>query len=327
MLYSANCYEKESYYVHYAVAENRPDLREMVWHKQMDEALPFPLLHRSRTVEGTGHNTVALAPDLAHWWMVYHGRSAAEPILQGTEQRLMYIAPMTVGEDAFWLPVPDTAPQPMPRQPRYYCAGHRPAARQRWEICPLPAEGKLESWFCPQQKHTGVKFSLFLEQDGENGMELEFHTGRRQIALWEKYGNVRSAIAELPFPQGFAPYVPHLLGLQWKFGSGQLWLDETLLLSFSYRTAPRRFAAAGCHSETVFTGLSVAHCFTLRRQELCSLGRWLKVSPAVLDTRGLHAAKGVLTLGPALLRGQRGRVRFIRRRPRCRTVGRAVPAV
>lgn len=91
LMYSANCYESEDYYVHYAVAENKEDLREMVWHKQEKPYAPFPLLHRSEMVEGTGHNTVVQAPDLVHWWIIYHGRPAEEPIIKGIEQRQMHI--------------------------------------------------------------------------------------------------------------------------------------------------------------------------------------------------------------------------------------------
>lgn len=144
LMYSANCYESEDYYVHYAVAENKEDLREMVWHKQEKPYAPFPLLHRSEMVEGTGHNTVVQAPDLVHWWIIYHGRPAEEPIIKGTEQRQMYIAPLRTWDDVLWAPAPTTAPQEEPQKPNFYCAQKHLAAQERWEICTVPETAIFE---------------------------------------------------------------------------------------------------------------------------------------------------------------------------------------
>lgn len=173
LLYSANCYTSENYYVHYAVAENQKDLRDMVWHKQGSLRALFPLLRRSRTVEGTGHNTVATAPDLVHWWMVYHGRPVGEPVFPGEEQRQMYLAPLQRNGQTLWTPMPTHEPQAVPQQPGYYCAEQRLAPQQRWDICDLPQTVRMETWFHPQSRHTGVKFSLYLAaQDEQNVLEL-----------------------------------------------------------------------------------------------------------------------------------------------------------
>lgn len=297
LLYSANCYESEDYYVHYAVAENRKDLREMVWRKQEGPHAAFPLLRRSEMVEGTGHNTVVQAPDLIHWWIVYHGRPAEEPIIRGTEQRQMYIAPLRVLGDTLWTPEPSTAPQEMPKNPKFYYAQKHLAAQERWEICDMPETAKFETWFHPQPKHTGVKFSLFLaEQDEQNRLELLFSTGRRQMTLWENWRGIRRCVAQKELPRDFAMYVPHLLTVTGRFGEWSICLDGKVNVKAASRLREGKLSAAAHHSEVVFYGLSVAHCFTLTGSELAYLTDWLAISPAELNGAGLYGNQGTLSV-------------------------------
>lgn len=297
LLYSANCYESEDYYVHYAVAENRRDLREMIWRKQEGSHAAFPLLRRSEMVEGTGHNTVVLAPDLIHWWIVYHGRPAEEPIIRGTEQRQMYIAPLRILGDTLWTPEPSTAPQEAPQKPEFYYAEKHLAAQERWKICEISETVKLETWFHPQLKHTGVKFSLFLaEQDELNRLELLFSTGRRQMTLWESWRGVRRCVAQAELPRDLAMYVPHLLTVTGRFGEWLVCLDGKVNLKVVSRLREGKLSAVAHHSEVILYGLSVAHGFTLTGPELAYLTDWLSISPAELKGTGLYGNQGTLAI-------------------------------
>lgn len=94
VLYSANAYVNEDYFVGFAAAERKNDFMAMKWKKFPSEKRWHPLLKKNGTVEGTGHNTVELAPDLLDEWIIYHGRRADEEIRPGTEQREMYIEPL-----------------------------------------------------------------------------------------------------------------------------------------------------------------------------------------------------------------------------------------
>lgn len=302
LLYSANCYTSEDYYVHYAVAENKDDLRDMVWSKKEKTRTPFPLLKRSCTVEGTGHNTVVPAPDLVHRWMVYHGRPVGKNVFPGDEQRQMYIAPLWVNEQTLWMPTPTHEPQAVPQQPGYYCAKQHLALQQRWEICSLPQNVRIEAWFHPQSRHTGVKFSLYLAmQDEQNTLELVFSTGRRQMQLWERRHGLRRLAAQAALPPEFALYVPHLLTVTEKFGEWQICVDESILLEVHSRLAGGKLVAQTHYSEVIFYGLTVTRCFALTGQELACLPDWLAVSPAELTDEGLTGEKGTLEIRPVSL--------------------------
>lgn len=303
LLYSANCYTSEDYYVHYAVAENQKDLRDMVWHKQGSLRALFPLLRRSRTVEGTGHNTVVAAPDLVHWWMVYHGRPVGEPVFPGEEQRQMYLAPLQRNGQTLWTPMPTHEPQAVPQQPGYYCAEQRLAPQRRWDICDLPQTVRMEVWFHPQSRHTGVKFSLYLAQDEQNVLELVVSTGRRQVQLWERWRGVRRLAAQAALPPGFAPYVPHLLTVTGRFGRWCICVDETIRLEAYSRLTGGSLAAQAHHSEVVLYGLTVTNHFALTGPELACLPDWLAISPAELTDAGLAGAEKMLEIRPAALPG------------------------
>lgn len=252
LLYSANCYESEDYYVHYAVAKNRKDLREMVWRKQEGPHTLFPLLRRSEMVEGTGHNTVVLAPDLIHWWIVYHGRPAEEPIIRGTEQRQMYIAPLRIQGDVLWTPVPSTGPQDAPQRPKFYCPERHLAPQECWEICSLPETVKIETWFCPQMKHTGSKFSLYLaEQNKENRLELLFFSGRRQMILRENWHGVRRFLAHMELPQNIAVYAQHLLTVTGRFGEWVVCLDGKISMKVISRLREGKLSVKANHSSVL----------------------------------------------------------------------------
>lgn len=297
LMYSANCYESEDYYVHYAVAENKEDLREMVWHKQEKPHAPFPLLHRSEMVEGTGHNTVVQAPDLVHWWIIYHGRPAEEPIIKGIEQRQMYIAPLRTWDDVLWTPAPTTAPQEEPQKPNFYCAQKHLVAQERWEICTVPETAIFEMWFHPQIKHTGVHFSLFLaELNEQNRMELTFSTGRRQITIWENWRGIHRCIAQTELPRGFAMFVPHLLTITGRFGEWSVCLDGKKILKAASRLREGNLSVKANHSEVTFYGLSMTQWFSLTGSELMFLTDWLTVSPANLTEIGLYGHRGILQI-------------------------------
>lgn len=297
LMYSANCYESEYYYVHYAVAENKEDLREMVWHKQEKPHAPFPLLHRSEMVEGTGHNTVVQAPDLVHWWIIYHGRPAEEPIIKGIEQRQMYIAPLRTWDDVLWTPAPTTAPQEEPQKPNFYCAQKHLVAQERWEICTVPETAIFEMWFHPQTKHTGVHFSLFLaELNEQNWLELTFSTGRRQITIWENWHGIRRCIAQTELPRGFAMFIPHLLTITGRFGEWSVCLDGKKILKAASRLREGNLSVKANHSEVTFYGLSMTQWFSLTGSELMFLTDWLTVSPAELTEIGLYGHRGILQI-------------------------------
>ena len=96
LLYSANCYQNEYYFVGYCVAKtDEQDLTKVEFKKYPDDNTYKPLLSMNEFEGGTGHNTVI--KHKGQWYIVYHGRE-----LEGNEvpydNRTMRIAKLNVNK-------------------------------------------------------------------------------------------------------------------------------------------------------------------------------------------------------------------------------------
>jgi hypothetical protein len=88
LLYSGGAYTKKFYFIDYAVKNCRGQ-----WHKKYGPEFS-PLLQGNAAVEGTGHNSIAVAPNLVDYWIVYHGRDRSVPFDSQKEQRTLRIDPL-----------------------------------------------------------------------------------------------------------------------------------------------------------------------------------------------------------------------------------------
>jgi len=117
LTYSGNAYTRPDYFIGYATAEVDGPIGALTWRKHPNDLEYAPLVRRSEHVEGTGHNSVVVAPNLVDRWIVYHGRDAAVPILEGVEQRVMRIDPLLVSGGRLLTPAPSSADQDAPATP------------------------------------------------------------------------------------------------------------------------------------------------------------------------------------------------------------------
>jgi GH43 family beta-xylosidase len=117
LTYSGNAYVGEDYFIGYSSADSDGAVVDHSWKKHPSELDHEPLVRRNSVVEGTGHNSVVSAPNLVDDWIVYHGRDAAEPIVAGTEQRVMRIDPMFYSAGTLTTCAPSFTTQDAPAQP------------------------------------------------------------------------------------------------------------------------------------------------------------------------------------------------------------------
>ncbi len=89
LLYSGAGFVDDRYFVGYAVAHGETDdLRKLEWKKYPDDATFCPLLFRTETLEGTGHNS--LIEHDGDLWIVYHARERAKGRIPGLDTREMH---------------------------------------------------------------------------------------------------------------------------------------------------------------------------------------------------------------------------------------------
>lgn len=74
LLYSANCYENEFYFVGYSISNSlEKDLTKIEYFKYPSDSVYAPLLAKNHYESGTGHNTVIKYEN--EWYIIYHGRN------------------------------------------------------------------------------------------------------------------------------------------------------------------------------------------------------------------------------------------------------------
>lgn len=232
VMYSANCFLHEDYFVGVAAAPAKSDLMEMAFQKCPSAYVWKPLLKRSASTEGTGHNTVTKAPDLVGDWIVYHGRRMAEPRDVTREQREMYIDPLYRNADTLFCLGPTDTEQPAPALPLIKLSDLK--VSKDVTLCAAPACYVAELWLSAKRQHTGIRYSLHLWQtDEENYLELELHSGKKSLEIARCRDGIRSVLQRSALPDGFAYPAPHLLRIERNFGNWRITLNELLTLAFS----------------------------------------------------------------------------------------------
>lgn len=134
LTYSGNAYVGTDYFIGYATAPDTGRLFESTWHRHPDDHTWGPLVKRSDTVEGTGHNSVVRGPDLVSTWLVYHGRDAAQTLDPDTEQRVMRLDRVETPTRRLLTAAPTSTPQPAPDAPTLIDTFHDEDWTRHWTL-------------------------------------------------------------------------------------------------------------------------------------------------------------------------------------------------
>ena len=85
LMYSGGCYQNDSYFIGYAVARSEGyDLTKLDFKKFPDDNTYLPLVRRSDSEEGTGHNSVL--SERGRHYVFYHGRDLDAPGVEPDER-------------------------------------------------------------------------------------------------------------------------------------------------------------------------------------------------------------------------------------------------
>ena len=195
-----------------ALAEIKESLWDMEWRKYPDEYTWTPLLKKNDVVEGTGHNTVAKAPNLFEDWIVYHGRDIEEGLRQGTEQRNMRIDPLLYFEDRMVCPGPSFEERDVPG--KSFFAGREIAAKEKVFFAEAKDFYRMEIWCSAGMSHAGARYMLYpLYRDEKNYIALEMHSGLRKMSVIRRRGGIAARLGSMDLPAGYRFDVPHLIGV------------------------------------------------------------------------------------------------------------------
>lgn len=292
-MYSANAYVNTNYYIGYSRGQYREDLRKVEWKKYPDNYTFRPLVQKSRYVEGTGHNSVIKGPDLMENYIVYHGREAAEGIIEGTEQRQMRVDTLWFDGDRLMTEAPSHDNRPVP-------AG-------AWEEAENIVISGSEKWFAETKykyyvarmylnakaQHTGERYGIYLYyQDGRNYTEAEFSSGRESISINEVKDGVRIQSVVKRLPEGYLHQIVHKIEVYRKGSFYSILVDDIEEISFTSFEGDAKMGICTYFSEINLIHISISRAMDLWKRELAVLGSFYQICPNLdVSEDGITAGK------------------------------------
>ncbi|MEK0316267.1 glycoside hydrolase family 43 protein [Cohnella sp. 56] len=254
LMYSGNSFEREHYFVGYAMSRGDGPIGALAWSKWPASDVYAPLLRKSDAVEGTGHHSVAVAPNLADSWIVYHGREIVYNEADTGERRQLRIDPLLWQGERLWVPGPTADDQDAPGMPVFrelFAENGDLADTGRWEVATgqwtsragfgmqSDARGTAEAWMSGiwddflfegsarwRAQMPGGRFGFRFAggEDGRSYVEALVEVGRKEAVVAAMHDGIRSVCATIKLDAEFEPAVYH----RWNVGkSGRRW---TILL-------------------------------------------------------------------------------------------------
>lgn len=299
MLYSANAYVNEDYFVGTAVAKCRENMMDMRFEKYPSNEIWHPLLKKNEMVEGTGHNTVEKAPDMMDDWIIYHGRKAEEKILPDIEQREMYIDPLYFNGREIICFGPTTKEQEKPGRPDIQLRDIM--ITREYQLAKSSNFYLAEFWLSAKNSHTGMSYAILLDYRNEkNYLKLAVHSGKNEIKIIHCVDGIQVCILSKKLKKGFDYTVPHRIQVEKRFTEYSLQIDEMSKIVFEgHYTLYGDESTVGIMSD--FTTLRL-HSFALTRgmilekKNLHFINQIYDINVAKADETGLRAVQEELVL-------------------------------
>lgn len=117
LLYSANIYASENYYIGYALAEKDAPVHQLKWEKYPNNYTCYALVKSSPHVEETGHTSLVKAPNNVDSWLFYHGQDTGRMWAPWEEHRMLRMDWLFFDSDALMTYAPSASEQPAPELP------------------------------------------------------------------------------------------------------------------------------------------------------------------------------------------------------------------
>lgn len=260
LMFSANAFVHENYFIGYSMAEKDGPIGALRWRKHLANGGYDPLVRRNEVVEGTGHNSVAKAPNLVDDWIVYHGRNCADELIEGTEQRQMRIDPLFYDNGLLVTNAPSYLPQRAPRQPLckdFWQKTFSQIDSALWEtvsggfapgeacvrsvstvgVSLLRLRSPLENYVmevdtAADPTHMGARWGVMLwYADDTHYLELRLDSGKRTVSFLLCENGVISSLGVTALPREFRPSAYHSIFISRRFDRFDVSLDGVALPS------------------------------------------------------------------------------------------------
>lgn len=281
VMYSANAFVRENYFMGYSSADSNLPIPDMKWKKYPDDNTFSPFICRNEVVEGTGHNSVIKAPNNVDDWIVYHGRNLADELIMGVEQRQMRIDPLYYDGDQLSSDAPSYEPIDAPRLAFYQ--DYFDILKDDWKIVDgnfftkdfqlslIDEKGigiavldkhvenyKMEVDIKCELTHMGGKYGIMPFYKGEGDFcEVIFNSGRRTLSFIQSENNFTTTLADVKLPLNFDYQVYHNIIVVRCYDCIEVYLDGVKKIQVSISCEFGSVALVSRYTKTQFSGFSI----------------------------------------------------------------------
>ncbi|MGD6731612.1 MAG: glycoside hydrolase family 43 protein [Pleomorphochaeta sp.] len=227
ILYSANSYLNENYFINYSVGDLKEDLRDIEFKKYKDDYTYHALMKKNDEVGGTGHNSVCKGPDLIEDYIVYHGRNNDIVFDMTKEQRTMRVDKLSFSGDTLLCDGPSLNNIKMPNQPLI----------KKTNITLVNDSMKFningnyifDLWIKGISSHQGIRYGYKIG----DSIEIDLIQGSSAILVYKINDNIKIKIDEIRLPSDFKFDVPHCFKVKRIFDSITLELEDNRIFTYN----------------------------------------------------------------------------------------------
>lgn len=302
LLYSANIYASENYYIGYALAEKNAPIHQLKWEKFPNNYTYYALLKASPQVEGTGHTTLVRAPNNVDFWLFYHGQDTGGIWAPEREQRTLRMDRLFFDGDALMTYAPSSSNQPAPALPdlqEYFedrtnleiMSGHYSVTEEGWVTAKTPFIALCEKQY--QYYHLELDLTAKPANLGsKDGAVIAYHnetyytsvylrSGTSVMAVEQVKNGIHSVIATFRLKDFDASVNQHLEVVR-SFGEYELYLNDVHIGRVLLDEQPARVGICSGYTTTVFHYFAVTETIDLYGTSMHRVGNFFTSDVPVL---------------------------------------------
>ncbi|WP_168120169.1 glycoside hydrolase family 43 protein [Paenibacillus sp. HB172176] len=309
VMYSGNAFGSPTYFLGLSAAKGQggqEDLRELSWGKAPSAKTYRPLLQQNDQVEGAGHNSMVVGPNLIEEWVVYHGRAVkpavAETSSEGDastqsndeEKRQMRLDRMLWQGDHPWIAGPSSEEQDAPAKASFMDhfdqedgapgKGWKSAGGQ-WEVRDgellqtnaaslgtILTEHVYEHYVAELSlkaidNHAGARYGFYSAyRDARNYSVIVLDKGRRTLEIYSVRNGIRLESEAASLPTGFQAKAYHEMSVEKTGRQLAVHLDGVLLLRAFISITEGRVGFFTQYAMASFSGFAITRSFKLERE-------------------------------------------------------------
>jgi len=271
ILYSANCYLNENYFINYSVGDLKEDLRDIEFEKYPDNYTYHSLMKKNDLVSGTGHNSVCKGPDLIEDFIVYHGRNNDIEFEKDKEQRTMRVDRLFFDGDELLCNGPSLknikSPNPSKINKKNLILNNQSIKMD------VNENYIFDLWIKGIASHSGIRYGFIIG----DYLEFELLEGFDKIYVYKVNNLVRRKIQEIDLNHDYNHQVSHCFKIKKMFNSVVLELEDNRKFKFDLALSQNLEVYSLYSSvEIISFSLNEYNCF--EKDDLINLGNYFTLN-------------------------------------------------